>query len=372
MSSPGSGKGPRGVSCPETNELSTERKAPARRQHERVTASDVARRAGVSPMTVSRVVNGSLGVRETTRKSVLAAIEDLGYSPNKAARSLASANQSRIGLVYTNPSSGYLSAMLLGVLEEARQSDTQVVVVEADSAPDARSVVEELIQNGIDGIMLTPPLADNAILLGLLARKGIEAVTLGTEHPEFGISSVRIDDRAAAAAMTRHIISLGHTRIAHIIGSEEHLSSGQRLDGFREAMAEAGLPIDEELIAQGAYSYRSGMEAAERLLSLPEPPTAIFAANDDMAAATVATALRHQVEVPGQLTVCGFDDTLLATAVYPELTTIRQPITDMSHAAIDLLQRNIRRRLGGADASGQGILQDFHLVQRQSDAPPSG
>ncbi len=350
--------------------MSTQKKPPKRRQHARATASDVARLAGVSTMTVSRVVNGNLGVREATRAAVLAAIDKLGYSPNKAARSLAMASQSRIGLIYTNPSSGYLSAMLLGVLEEARQSDTQVVVMEAESAPDARSVVEELIRGGIDGIMLTPPLADDEDLLHLLTEQGVEAVTLGTEHPEFGISSVRIDDRAAAAAVTRHIISLGHTRIAHIVGDTSHLSSGQRLAGFREAMQAVGLEVDDSLVVQGAYSYRSGMEAAERLLSLDDPPTAIFAANDDMAAATVATAQRHDVEVPGALTVCGFDDTLLATAMYPELTTIRQPITDMSHAAIDLLGRNIRSRLSGEEPEACQLRMDFHLVQRQSDGPP--
>lgn len=321
-------------------------------------------------MTVSRVVNGNVGVKDSTRQAVLEAIEALGYSPNKAARSLATATQSRIGLIYTNPSSGYLSAMLLGVLEEARQSDTQVVVVESEDGRDAQQVVTELIQGAIDGILLTPPLADDEGLLKLLAKHGIEAVTIGTEHPEFGISSVRIDDRAAAAAMTRHIIELGHTRIAHIVGDPRHLSSGQRLAGFRQAMADAGLAVDEDLVAQGAYSYRSGMEAAERLLSLPAPPTAIFAANDDMAAATVATALRHRVDVPRRLTVCGFDDTMLATAMYPELTTVRQPITDMSHAAIALLQRNLRQRAADQAPACRSKKLDFQLVQRGSDAPP--
>ncbi len=321
-------------------------------------------------MTVSRVINGNLGVRDSTRETVMAAITELGYSPNKAARSLATASQSRIGLVYTNPSIGYLSAMLLGVLEEARQSDTQVVVAESASSDDALDVVGELMEGGIDGVVLTPPLADDIALLRLLADNGVETVTLGTEHLEFGISAVRIDDTGAAAHMTRHLIDLGHTRIAHIIGSDKHLSSGQRLAGFRQAMDEAKLAVDEDLVVPGSYSYRSGMVAAERLLSLPRPPTAIFAANDDMAAATVATAHRHHVDVPGDLTVTGFDDTLLATAMYPELTTIRQPITDMSHAAIDLLQRNLRSRTAGTEPEAKRLLREFSLVRRHSDAPP--
>ena len=321
-------------------------------------------------MTVSRVINREANVRQSTRDVVTAAIDELGYSPNKAARSLASAAQVQIGLLYTNPSSAYLSAMLLGVLEQARQSDTQVVVVECDIGSDAIDAIEEMMKDAVDGILLAPPLSDSLSALKLLQQNEMATVTIGTQRIEENIPSVSIDDRRAAYEMTRHIISLGHRRIGFVIGSPEQLASELRLKGFRDAMAEAGLEVVDELVVQGQFSYRSGLEAAERLLALTARPTAIFASNDDMAAATVATAHRHSIDVPGDLSVCGFDDTLLATTIWPEITTIRQPITDMSHAAIELLARLIRSRRAGVAEECRHLTLDFELIRRQSDAPP--
>lgn len=321
-------------------------------------------------MTVSRVINGETSVRQTTRAAVNRAIEALGYSPNKAARSLASASQVQIGLLYTNPSSPYLSAMLFGVLEEARQSDTQIVVVECDEGPDALKAVRSMITGGVDGILLTPPMADDPRVLAALQKAGVLAVTMGTRQSDVPFPSVCIDEYGAALAMTNHIIALGHRRIGFITGHPDHRSSKWRIDGFRDAMRAAGLPLEETLMVPGRYSYRSGLEAAHRLLNLPDPPTAIFASNDDMAAATVATAHRHNIEVPRDLTVCGFDDTLLATAIWPEMTTIHQPIADMAHASIKLLEKTIRASRAGQAADYEHLQFGFRLVQRQSDGPP--
>lgn len=324
----------------------------------------------MSPMTVSRVINREAKVRESTRDAVNAAIEALGYSPNKAARSLASATQVQIGLLYTNPSSAYLSAMLLGVLEQARQSDTQVVVVECDIGSDAIDAIREMMKDAVDGILLAPPLSDSLSVLELLQQNDMPTVTIGTQRIEENIPSVSIDDRRAAREMTRHIISLGHRRIGFVIGSPEQLASELRLRGFREAMEEAGLEVAGEWVVQGQFSYRSGLDAAEQLLALSPRPTAIFASNDDMAAAAVATAHRHRIDVPGDLTVCGFDDTLLATTIWPGITTIRQPITDISHTAIELLGRLIRSRRDGVTEACKHLTLDFELIRRQSDAPP--
>ena len=342
-----------------------------RRRHTQVTASDVARLAGVSPMTVSRVVNGEASVKESTRDAVNRAVRKLGYSPNKAARSLATASEVQIGLLYANPSSAYLSAMLLGVLEQARQSDTHIMLVECGPDSDAPKVIRGLIRSGVHGVMVTPPAADDPAILRLLHSRRINAVTIGTVHRDEGIASVRIDDYAAALAMTRHIIELGHRRIGYIKGGPEHWSTEWRLSGYRDALSEAGLEFDQSLVVDGDYSYRSGLRAADRLLSLKPAPTAIFASNDDMAAATVATAHRYSIGVPRGLTVCGFDDTFLATTVWPELTTIRQPIADMSHAAIELLVRNVRARRVGAEPEVVHLELEFSLLQRQSDAPPA-
>lgn len=321
-------------------------------------------------MTVSRVINGEVNVRQKTREAVNSAIKQLGYRPNKAARSLASANHIQIGLLYDNPSSAYLSAMLLGVLEQARRTDTQVVVVECEAEAEAIEVIPGMIRSGVDGIVLSPPLADSASVLQALEQMDTPAVTIGARRIDENVSSVTIDEHRAAYAMARHIMSLGHRRIAFIVGSPEQSASELRLNGFRDAMQEAGIEVCDELVVQGRFSYRSGLEAAEQLLSLPDPPTAIFASNDDMAAATIATAHRHHIDIPGDLTVCGFDDTLLATIMWPEITTIHQPITDMAHAAIDLLEKRIRAQRDGIEDECEHVTLDFQLVKRQSDAPP--
>ncbi len=321
-------------------------------------------------MTVSRVVNGETAVRASTREKVDRAIALLGYSPNKAARSLASASQLQVGLLYANPSAAYLSAMLLGVLERARQSDTHVVVVECGVGDDAVTALRGMLNGGIDGVLLTPPLTDYRPVLELLDDSGLQAVTLGAQHVERNISTVSIDDYRAALEMTRHLLALGHTRIAFIIGSNDQLASRLRLSGFREAMNEAGVPVDESLVVQGDFSYRSGLKAADTLLRLESPPTAVFASNDDMAAAVVATAHRFHIEVPEALTVVGYDDTLLATTIWPELTTIRQPIADMSHAAIELLETNIRNDRAGEPVKARHLTRAFELIERESTAPP--
>lgn len=334
------------------------------------TISDVARAAGVSTMTVSRVINGESNVRESTRAAVGAAIKQLGYRPNKAARSLASGRQIQLGLLYDNPSSGYLSAMLLGLLEQARQSDTQVVVAECASVQAGRNELRQMIRSGVSGVILSPPLADAPEILETVTRSDCLGVTIGTRHIDSGVASVRIDEYQAARTMTEHILALGHRRVGFIIGSPDQASSDTRLQGFRDAMSSVASEATEDLVVQGHYSYRSGLAAAEALLGLPDPPTAIFASNDDMAAAAIATAHRRNIEVPGQLTVCGFDDTRIATMIWPEITTVHQPIADMAQAAVDILVRVLRASASGGVMDPQHLTLDFRIIVRQSDGPP--
>jgi LacI family transcriptional regulator len=339
-----------------------------RRQKLLPTISDVAERAGVSPMTVSRVINGEGNVRESTRATVKAAIAALNYAPNPAARSLAGAAQLRIGLLYSNPSAGFLSEFLLGSLDQAARSDVQIVVEKCELGDHELEVARHLIDGGIDGVVLPPPLCEAGAVLDMLRAAGVPAVSVATGMPAEDTLAIRIDDREAALTMTRHIMALGHRRIGFICGAPNLSASQRRFDGFKAALEEAGIHIDPALTAHGDYTYRSGLDAAEQLLSVAEPPTAIFSSNDDMAAATVAVAHRHGMDVPSDLTVCGFDDTTLSTAIWPELTTIHQPIADMSRAAVDLLVSTIRRQK--ADAGERHRMLDYTLVRRQSDAAP--
>jgi LacI family transcriptional regulator len=352
--------------------LGTRRKSKLKhRQRGAPTIADVAAYAGFAPMTVSRVINGESNVRQETREAVQAAIAKLKYSPNLAARTLAGADQIRIGLLYSNPSSAYLSEFLVGSLEQARLSHVQLVVEKCDAKQHEEEVVRELLATGIDGLVLPPPLCDSKRIHTALMRADALAVAVASARPRSGLLAVRIDDHAAAAAMTRHIISLGHKRIGFIVGNPNQTASAQRFAGYGSALEEAGIAIDKSLIAQGLFTYRSGLKAAEQLLGLPKPPTAIFASNDDMGAATVTVAHRLHLDVPKDLTVCGFDDTEFARSIWPELTTIRQPIADMSRAAVELLVQKIRARRTGEDEDAKQVLLDFTLVRRDSDAPPS-
>jgi LacI family transcriptional regulator, galactose operon repressor len=334
------------------------------------TIADVARRAGVSPMTVSRVVNGEENVRASTREKVKAAVMALHYIPNQAARRLAGSKLIRIGVLYSNPSAGYLNELLVGVLNRASLVHLQLVVEKCETDGREVGVARGLITNGVDGIILPPPLCDSAKLLDVIAASTTPAVSIASGQPDKRMSAIGIDDFQAARQMTRHLIALGHHRIAFITGHPNQTATARRLAGYRAAMGEAGFEVTEEQVAQGAFNYRSGLDAAEILLAADPRPTAIFASNDDMAAATVAIAHRLGLDVPGDLTVAGFDDAALATTIWPELTTVRQPINDMAAAAVELLVRQIRaRRTGGAEAP-EHIVMDFSLIRRQSDAAP--
>lgn len=341
----------------------------ARRQKGSLTIHDVARYAGVSPMTVSRVINGEKNVRDSTRDAVNAAIKDLNYQPNPAARSLAGADLIRIGLLYSDPSAAYLSEFLVGGLDQCCRSNIQLIVEKCDEEH-AEAAATRLLNSGVDGIILPPPLCDAPKVLRTLAASNVAVVAVATGRPPADVSAVRTDDFQGAHEMTQHLIGLGHRRIGFIRGHPNQTASAQRLEGHLAALVEAAIAADPTLVEQGYFTYRSGMEAAERLLGLPEPPTAIFASNDDMAAATVAVAQRRGLDVPRDLTVVGYDDSALATTIWPELTTIRQPIADMSREAVTLLADEIRSRRSGEKAQHPHTLQAFALIRRQSDGPP--
>ena len=343
----------------------------SRRANRAPTLADVAREAACSPMTVSRVINGEGNVRSETREQVMEAVRRLNYSPNRAARSLAGGDNLRISLLYSNPSASYLSELLMGALEQAAISDLHLVVEQCDYENDAAGVVRRLVDSGIDGFVLPSPLCDEQPLLDLIAELGAYAVAVGAGEAPQNHSSVMIDEYRAAFEMTRHVVRLGHRRIGFIIGNPQQTASAQRLAGYRDALGEAGLPQDEAIVAQGQFSYRSGLIAAERLLSHEARPTAIFASNDDMAAATVAVAHRRGLDVPADLTVCGFDDTAIASTIWPELTTVRQPIREMSRRAIELLGRCLRAARAGERVPRDHVELGFELVRRQSDAAPS-
>lgn len=334
---------------------------------------DVAKLAGVSPMTVSRVMNGKSIVRESTRKKVAEAIAALNYSANQEARILAGGKPIRVGFLYRMPnerSGSYLTEVLLGLLNETTMNNVQLFVKKSEDGDMVLEQTQRLIDNGLDGIILPPPLGDNAAIIDIIVSAGIPVVVIACGQPDTRVSAIGIDDRAAAYRMTRHLIELGHQRVGFIAGHPHQSVSAPRLAGYQEAVRELGADAAPELVVQGMFNYRSGLDCAETLLALPERPTAIFASNDDMAAAAVAVAQRMGLDVPGDITVAGFDDTALATTIWPALTTVRQPTMEMAEAAVQCVVRRIQARRAGEQAPAEHTIVDFTLVRRQSDAAP--
>jgi LacI family transcriptional regulator len=324
-------------------------------------------------MTVSRVINKGGNVRETTRAAVLEAIERLNYSPNTAARSLAAGSAAHIGLLYANPSAAYLAQFLIGALHAARSAGVHLVIesCESEDADEQAEVTRRFATSDVEGVILPPPLSESQPIMAELNAMGIPVVTVAMGAPHQDSLNVRINDHAAAMEMTRYLLDLGHRKIGFIKGHPNHIASHDRYRGFCDALTEAGIDAENEPAEQGYFSYRSGLTAGERLLALPDRPTAIFASNDDMAAATVSVAHRMGLVVPEDVSIVGFDDTALATSVWPELTTVKQPIAAMAEAALELLTAYLRGRQGGTPGKfAERVLSHAMIIRESSGAPP--
>jgi len=337
-----------------------------RRGQNRVTIREVAALARVSTMTVSRVINDEATVAEETRASVLAAIRELNYMPNTAARRLAGSETLRLGLLFSNPSTAYLAEFLVGALDEAAKTGHQLIVERCAGTAAPAAALQKLINGGADGLILPPPLCDIGQVLDEVRQAEVAAVSVASGNPPPDMPAVGMDNFAASLEMTRSLIALGHRRIAFIKGHPNQSVSDQRLQGYRTALGQAGLPVDDTLMEQGYFDYRSGLTAAGVLLGRSPRPTALFAANDDMAAAAISVALRMGLQVPGDISIVGFDDTLIASAVWPALTTIRQPIAEMGAAAVDLVLEEIRRRRTGDTSPAPHRRLSYALITRQS------
>ena len=304
------------------------------------TITDVAKQAGVSMKTVSRVLNNEPNVAKKTREKVLASARELRYSPNLAARGLASSKSYMIALAYDNsPSLNYISPIQQGAIMACRENGFHLVVEPLEMrGTDVSEEMEQLLERlPVDGIILTSPLCDNPDVLAILKRLGVAYVSVSPSKPEEGVACVVMDNTQASYEMTQFLIQQGHRNIGFIKGHPEHNSSTLRYLGFVNAMEAAAIDLNMEWVVDGDFSFRSGVKAAEALLSNNDRPTAIFASNDDMAAGVVSVANRLGISVPGQLSVGGFDDTPLASILWPQLTTVKQPIYQMGHRAASLL-----------------------------------
>jgi LacI family transcriptional regulator len=338
----------------------------SRRSGNLITLHDVAKHAGVSPMTVSRFIGGHPNVSDVTRNRVSASIEKLGYSPNVAARSLASAGAVKIGLLYSNPSPTFTNEFLVDLLKNSGRIGCQLVLEKCAASRVERSSATRLIKAGVDGVILPTPLCDSLALLRQFEHANIPTVAVGTGRENAEGLSLRIDNFRAAEEMTRYLLSLGHRDIGFILGHPRQIDSAQRHAGFEAALNAAGVTLRPNRVKQGYYTYRSGLLAAEQLLKGKDRPTAIFASNDDMAAGALATAHRMKLAVPQDLAIVGFDDTPLASSIWPSLTTIRQPVDELTRQALSMLMEAIRKRRSGKLLTRHQELVKLTLVKRES------
>ncbi|WP_119680871.1 LacI family DNA-binding transcriptional regulator [Indioceanicola profundi] len=333
------------------------------------TINDVARLAQVSKKTVSRVINQSPFVKNETRDRIQSVIDQIGYVPDPQARGLASQRSLLIGLIYDNPSSHYIVNIQYGVLGACRRMGYELVVHPCDkTSPTFFAEVRQLVERQkLDGVILLPPLSENNELAALLTELEcpfIRVVAVPLDTPR---NTVVYHDCQAAEEVAHHLVELGHRRIGFISGSPTYRSAHERTRGFIGGLERHGVMLPPELIVQGEYTFETGEACADILLNLPDPPTAIFASNDEMAAGVYKAAYRRGMQIPEDIGVVGFDDSPLATRLWPALTTVRSPSQDTGRMAAEkLIGRVLQDDLGPVEPTS--VIP--RLVLRESVIPP--
>jgi LacI family transcriptional regulator len=306
-----------------------------------VTIYDVAEAAKVSTRTVSKVLNNIPHVSSATKSRVLAVIEQLDYRPNQLARVLATRSSLMLALLCDAPAagSGYIARLQSGLLAVCQKEGYHLIVevVHAGSAGLRKQVEALHSQSKLAGVVLSPPLCDCLDLIETLQKLSIPIVRISAAAPVLGVIDVDIDNRQAAYDMTNYLLGLGHRRIGFIRGPAGHPDATSRWEGFCSALSNAGISHSDELCVIGNYTYKSGLEAGAKLLTLKHRPTAIFASNDDMASGVMAASMRYDLSIPEDLSIAGFDDAIFAYAMSPRLTTCRLPVVDMAEVAINTL-----------------------------------
>jgi LacI family transcriptional regulator len=338
-------------------------------QGRRATINDIARMASVSKKTVSRVINQSPFVKEETRAKIDAVIREIGYQPDPQARGLAFRRSFLIGLVYDNPNAQYIVNIQDGALDALRGSGFELVVHPCDRrSEDFVAGVRRFVERQkLHGVILLPPISENQNLTNALQELDCAYVRIASVKLDTSAHMVASNDREATAEVGKYLEALGHQRIGLIAGPAPYRSAIERQSGFIGALQQRGVKIAPEYIMEGNYSFDSGVVCAEALLSRSPRPTAIFACNDEMAAGVYKAAYRLGIRIPEELSVVGFDDSPLASRLWPSLTTVRLPIRDMGRLAASKL---LPTSSAGADAAATSIVVP-HLVVRDSSRPPA-
>jgi len=331
-----------------------------------VTMTDVAKRAGVSPATVSRVLNGNANVAEPTRKKVLKAVEELKYQPNLLASALVTKKTKALGLVLPDVSNPFFAEVVRAVEREATGLGYSVLVCNTDDRPEVEErYLSDLRQRGVDGIVAAPSLEGTSAMERVL-EAGYPICFFARDVPTLAVTCVKVDDFRGGYLAARHLIELGHRRIAMVSEPRTVPSVADRVRGYRHALQEAGIE-GETILTTEETSIRAGIVVAEGLLG-PNRPTAVFCANDVLAIGVMHRLRREGLETPRDVSLVGFDGTVLASVVDPTLTTIAQPIDQMARAAVEALVAEID---GVRDGTQRIVFQPV-LREGRSTGPAPG
>lgn len=335
----------------------------------KATINDIARLAGVSKKTVSRVINRSALLNEETRQNIETIIRETGYVPNPQARALALRRNFLIGLVHDNPNAQMVLGVQQGILGVLKGTEYELIVHPVDRGSttmvaDIRRFIERQRPHGI---VLLPPISENPELAELCRQLAVRYVRMGSDVLDAPENSVASNDRAAVHAAVRHLVDRGHRFIGLIAGPEGFRSAAERFEGFKDAMYDGPMHFNAQAVERGDYRFESGIAAGERLLAGEPRLTAIFASNDEMAAGALHAAKRRGLDVPGDLSIVGFDDTAIAAHLWPPLTTVRWPIRAMGEAAARKLLAGTRD--AKPEEPGDALFLSA-LVERASVAPP--
>jgi LacI family transcriptional regulator len=334
------------------------------------TMNDVARIADVSVATVSHVVNGTRFVSAERVERVHAAMQQLGYTPDGAARSLRLGRTQTLGLVIPDNSNPYFAALARWIEEAGFEAGYTTIVGNSNEQPDREQrYVSTLLSKRVDGLILSLSRGDHSYLSRVLENARTPVVVVDSDAALPAADVVRFDNAGGSYRAARHLIELRHSNMAYVAGPADSRTGAEREDGFRRALADAGLELSERLVTEGDFHFAGGRSAIARLLETGERFTAVAAANDLTAAGVVRELSERGLAVPGDISVIGFDDAPLAEMISPALTTMRQPLQHMAHTAVSLLLNRGASRDGPPPPPNRHVLPTS-LVVRQSTGPP--
>lgn len=329
---------------------------------------DVAERAGVSVTSVSHVINETRPVSDDIRQRVTAAMKALGYQPNALARSLRRKQTHTIGMIVPDSANPFFAEVARGIEDASFEQDYSVILCNSDGDPAKELLYTNvLIEKQVDGLLFVAAGAGvSSEQIALIQRRQMPLLVVDRDIPGVTVDSVLVDNTRGGWLATSHLLELGHRRIGCITGPADLTSSTERVLGYRQALVEHNLPVEEMIIINGDFQYESGYQATHHLLTLDQPPTAIFACNDMMAVGAISAAQELNRQIPADLSVVGFDDVRLAAFTNPPLTTISQPKREMGVVAATMLLERMKHR----DRPPRHRLLETSLLIRRSTARP--